>query len=117
MAVTPKTSWPWVPTLLHSVFDQPDSDSVAAQYDRVIDALADKLPRVAEHLEDARADLLALPRSPSRYGARSGRTTPSSASTKRSDDVPTLSTSSPTATHSFASSAPCWPNNTTNGPN
>src|SRR3954467_11948672 len=105
MAVTPKSSWPWVRTLLHSVFDQPDSDSVAAQYDRVIDALADKLPRVAEHLEDARAALLALPRSPSRYGARSGRTTPSSASTKRSDDVPTLSTSSPTATHSFASSA------------
>ena len=60
MAVTPKTSWPWVRTLLHSVFDQPDADSVAAQYDRVIDALADKLPKVAEHLEDARADLLAF---------------------------------------------------------
>ncbi|ORA06149.1 IS256 family transposase, partial [Mycobacterium arosiense] len=60
MAVTPKTSWPWVRTVLHSVFDQPDADSVAAQYDRVIDALADKLPKVAEHLEDARADLLAF---------------------------------------------------------
>src|SRR3954466_1744328 len=60
MAVTPKSSWPWVRTLLHSVFDQPDADSVAAQYDRVIDALADKLPKVAVHLEDARADLLAF---------------------------------------------------------
>ena len=60
MAVTPKSSWPWVRTLLHSVFDQPDSESVAAQYDRIIDALADKLPKVAEHLEDARADLLAF---------------------------------------------------------
>src|SRR5206468_2526374 len=47
-------------TLLHSVFDQPDADSVAAQYDRIIDALGDKLPKVAEHLEDARADLLAF---------------------------------------------------------
>ena len=34
MAITPKASWPWVRTLLHSVFDQPDAESVAAQYDR-----------------------------------------------------------------------------------
>jgi putative transposase len=60
MAITPKASWPWVRTLLHSVFDQPDAESVAAQYDRIIDALSDKLPKVAEHLEDARADLLAF---------------------------------------------------------
>jgi putative transposase len=46
-------------TLLHSVYDQPDSDSIGAQYDRITDALADKLPKVADHLEDARADLLA----------------------------------------------------------
>jgi hypothetical protein len=30
----------------------------AGQFDRVLDALADKLPRVAEHLEAARADVL-----------------------------------------------------------
>jgi putative transposase len=60
MAVTPKASWPWVRTLLHSVYDQPDSQSVGAQYDRIIDALSDKLPRVADHLENARADLLAF---------------------------------------------------------
>ena len=44
MAVTPKSSWPWVRTLLHSVYDQPDAQSVEAQYDRIIDALSDKLP-------------------------------------------------------------------------
>ena len=60
MAKTPKSSWPWVRTLLHSVFDQPDAESVAAQYDRIIDALSDKLPKVADHLEAARADLLAF---------------------------------------------------------
>jgi putative transposase len=60
MAITPKASWPWVRTLLHSVFDQPDAQSVGAQYDRIVDALADKLPKVAEHLEAARADLLAF---------------------------------------------------------
>ena len=60
MGITPKSSGPWVRTLLHSVFDQPDSESVGAQYDRIIDALADKLPKVAAHLEDGRADLLAF---------------------------------------------------------
>ena len=60
MAVTPKSSWPWVKTLLHSVYDQPDSESVHAQYDRIIDALTEKLPKVAEHLDGARADLLAF---------------------------------------------------------
>ena len=42
------------------MFDQPDTESVAAQYDRIVDALDDKLPKVAEHLENARPDLLAF---------------------------------------------------------
>jgi putative transposase len=60
MSATPKTSWPWVKTLLHSVYDQPDATSVHAQFDRVIDALNEKLPKVAEHLDGARADVLAF---------------------------------------------------------
>jgi putative transposase len=60
MAACPKSSWPWVRALLHWVYDQPDAASVHAQFDRVLDALADKLPRVAEHLEAARADVLAF---------------------------------------------------------
>ena len=60
MSVCPKASWPWVRTMLHSVYDQPDAKSVAAQYDRVLDALTEKLPKVAEHLDTARADVLAF---------------------------------------------------------
>jgi putative transposase len=60
MSVTPKSSWPWVRTLLHSIFDQPDAESVVAQYDRALDALSDKLPKLAEHLDAARAELLAF---------------------------------------------------------
>ena len=60
MSATPKASWPWVKALLHSVYDQPDAASVHAQFDRVLDALADKLPKVAEHLDAARADVLAF---------------------------------------------------------
>ena len=97
MAVTPKSSWPWVRTLLHSVYDQPDADSVAAQYDRIVDALTDKLSKVAEHLDTARPDLLAFTAFPKQIWRRSGRTTPRKDSTKRSDAVPTWSASSPTA--------------------
>jgi putative transposase len=60
MQVTPKTSWGWVKALLHSVYDQPDADAVHAQFDRIVDALTDKLPHVADHLDQARADILAF---------------------------------------------------------
>ncbi len=60
MSVTPKSSWGWVKALLHSIYDQPDAEAVHAQFDRVVDALTEKLPAVAEHLETARADVLAF---------------------------------------------------------
>jgi transposase-like protein len=60
MSVTPKPAWGWVKALLHSVYDQPDADAVHAQFDRVLDALAEKLPDVHDHLDAARADILAF---------------------------------------------------------
>ena len=60
MSVTPKSSWLWVKTLLGTVFDQPDAESVHAQFDRVLDALEHKLPRSFEHLEAAREEILAF---------------------------------------------------------
>jgi hypothetical protein len=60
MAVTPKSSWGWVKAPLHSIYDQPDAEAVHAQFDRVLDTLEGKLPAVAEHLEGARADILAF---------------------------------------------------------
>ena len=47
MAATPKNAWGWVKALLHSVYGQPDADAVHAQFDRILDALVDKLPAVA----------------------------------------------------------------------
>ena len=60
MGVTPKSMWPAVKAMLHSVYDQPDAAAVNAQFDRLIDYVAEKLPAVAEHLADAREDLLAF---------------------------------------------------------
>ena len=46
--------------MLHSVYDQPDATSVHAQYDKLLDSVAAKLPDVADHLDAARADVLAF---------------------------------------------------------
>ena len=60
MGITPKSMWPAVKAMLHSVYDQPDAASVDAQFDRLLDYVNEKLPAVAEHLDGARADILAF---------------------------------------------------------
>jgi len=60
MSVCPKSAWGGVKAMLHSVYDQPDAKAVHAQYDKMLDALADTLPAVHEHLDAARADVLAF---------------------------------------------------------
>jgi transposase-like protein len=60
MSVTPKAMWPAVKAMLHSVYDQPDHDAVHAQFDRLLDYVAGQLPTVHDHLDAARADLLAF---------------------------------------------------------
>ena len=60
MSVCPKSAWPAVKAMLHSVYDQPDAEAVHAQFDKLLDSVAVKLPEVAEHLDAARADVLAF---------------------------------------------------------
>jgi putative transposase len=58
--VCPKSAWPGVKAMLHSVYDQPDATAVHAQYDKLLDTVTTPLPAVAEHLDAARADVLAF---------------------------------------------------------
>ena len=60
MSVTPKSMWPAVKAMLHSVYDQPDATAVHAQFDRLIEYVETKLPAVAQHLGAAREDILAF---------------------------------------------------------
>ena len=60
MSATPKTMWPAVKAMLHSVYDQPDRPAVHAQFDRLLDYVEGKLPEVHDHLDAARADILAF---------------------------------------------------------
>ena len=125
MSATPKSGWGWVKALLHSIYDQPDAEAVHAPFDRVVDALAEKLPAVADHLDGAGADILAFTAFsaftaftafPKEVWRQIWSNNPTSASTARSAAAPTSSGSSPTGPASSDSSAPSWPNSTTNGP-
>jgi putative transposase len=84
--------------LPHSVYDQPAA-AVHAQFDRLLDALADKLPRWPSTSSKRGPTCSRSPPSPMRSGARSGRTTPASGSTGRSAGAPTSWAFSPTVTH------------------
>ena len=64
MSATPKSMWPAVKAMLHSVYDQPDAVSVQAQFDRLLDYVVAKLPEVHDHLDAARADILAFTKFP-----------------------------------------------------
>src|SRR3954471_21765607 len=44
MSVTPKSMWPAVKAMLHSVYDQPDRPAVHAQFARLLDYVDGKLP-------------------------------------------------------------------------
>lgn len=67
----PKSMWPAVKAMPHSVYDQPDAPAVNAQFDRLLDYVAERLPVVAEHLAGAREDLWRSPRSRHRPRDRS----------------------------------------------
>ena len=46
--------------LLHSIYDQPDADAVNAQFERVVASLAEKLPDVADYLDNARDEIVSF---------------------------------------------------------
>jgi putative transposase len=117
MAVTPRSSWPWVRTLLHSVFDQPDAESVGLNMIGSSTRSPTSSRRSPPTSTMPAPSFWRSPPSPNRSGARSGQTTPRNGSTRKSVGAPMSSVSSPTAQHSSASSERYSPNNTTNGSN
>ena len=60
LAKVPRSAQPVVAGLLRSIFDQPDSEQVHAQFDRVTAQLRERFPAVADYLEAAKDDLLAF---------------------------------------------------------
>ena len=116
MSVTPKSMWPAVKAMLHSVYDQPDAEAVNAQFDRLLDYVDDKLPDAHDHLDNARADILAFTGFPEGLWQQIWSNNPNERLNRDNAAAPTPSASSRTATRSSASSAQSWPSRPTNGP-
>lgn len=102
----PKSAQPLVATLVRTIFDQPAAEEVHAQHARVVASLEVKHPDAAEHLDQAKPDLLAFTGFPRQLWRQIWSNNPRSASTRRSAAAPTWSGSSPTGPRSSASSAP-----------
>jgi transposase-like protein len=56
----PKSAGPFVATIVRSIFAQPDAAAAHAQFDRVLEQLADRFPPAAEMLAEAGPDILAF---------------------------------------------------------
>jgi transposase-like protein len=60
LAKVPKSAQPWVATPVRTIFYQPDTDAVAAQFTRVLGMISEKFPHATEHLDDAHEEVLAF---------------------------------------------------------
>lgn len=68
----PKSAQPWVSTLVRAIFEQPDREAVYAQHRQVVTALEAKFPAAAEHLDEAREDILAFTAFPKQVWKQAG---------------------------------------------
>jgi len=75
--------------LVRTVFDQPDTDEVKARFARVLDTIGEKFPDAAEHLDDARDDLLAFTAFPRELRRQVWSNNRRNGSTRRSSGAPT----------------------------
>ena len=62
--MVPKTQWPTLSAMFHTIFQQPDAQSVWAQARDVVEFCQQKFPHVADYLDDALDELLAFTQCP-----------------------------------------------------
>ena len=63
-AMVPKIQWPMLSAMFHTIFQQPDAESVWSQAKEVVAFCEQKFPHVADYLEEALGELLAFTNTP-----------------------------------------------------
>lgn len=63
-SMVPKTQWPTLSAMFHTIFQQPDATSVWSQAKDVVEFCQQKFPHVADYLEESLDDLLAFTAAP-----------------------------------------------------
>lgn len=115
LAKVPKASQDMVAAAMRTIYAQPDAERVHHQFTEMVTMLEASSPTPpGSSTPPATTSSRSRP-SPKPTGARSGRRTPSSASTPRSSAAPASSGSSPTTPPSSALSPPSSPRPTTSG--
>ena len=76
LAVVPRAGQEMVASIIRTVFAQPDTEHVNAQFDEVTRMLAKSHPKVAQMLHDARPDLLAFAGFPAKHWRQIWSTNP-----------------------------------------
>ena len=99
MSVTPKSMWPAVKAMLHSVYDQPDAPRSTPSSTGSWITSRTGYPRCTPTSTPPAPTSSRSPRSPKTCGPRSGQTTPPNASTARFAAAPTPSASSHQGRH------------------
>ena len=56
----PKRAQPWVATMVRSIYQQPSSEEVHIQHEKVVEQLQERFPQAASMLDEARSDILAF---------------------------------------------------------
>jgi putative transposase len=76
LSIVPRASQEMVASIIRTIFAQPDAEHVNAQFDEVARMLAKSHPKVAQMLQDARADILAFTGFPAKHWRQIWSTNP-----------------------------------------
>jgi putative transposase len=115
LATVPKVAQQMVAATLRTIFAQPDLVAAKDTTERICRLFEKRYPKLVEVLREAETDVFAYYGSRSSTAARSGRSTRSSASTKRSHGAAIWSASSLVAIRCCAWPARCSKNRTMRG--